>query len=222
MFFAVTVIMNLIFNSTKNIRTTCMRAGACLSEHSCPHPSVCLRFSTCVCVSLSSDSSSSGNPSRLPGQPAPTSWCMRSRWSGVAATTAQPYLITNKRVVPSVRYQAFSAKQTVIPASQTLALLSLPTTWWELHWDRRSNYTPYLILISTLIHLPKLIQTGHDLQLHTGNKISVPDRRPFILPPYQVMKVIQIHVADASCLKGQNKTADIKCLSLLKQNFNSI
>lgn len=43
----------------------------------------------------------------------------------MAATTAQPYLITNKRVVPSVRYQAFSAKQTVIPASQTLALLPL-------------------------------------------------------------------------------------------------
>lgn len=98
----------------------------------------------CVSVSLSSDTSSSGNPSRLPGQPAPTFWCMRSRWSGVAATTAQPYLITNKRVVPSVRYQAFSAKQTVIPASQTLALLSLPTTWWELHWDQCSNCTPHL------------------------------------------------------------------------------
>lgn len=123
--------------------------------HACVWVSVCLsaeclcpRLCVCVCVSLSSDSSSSGNPSRLPGQPAPTSWCMRSRWSGVAATTAQPYLITNKRVVPSVRYQAFSTKQTVIPASQTLALLSLPATWWELHWDRRSNDTPYLTLIS--------------------------------------------------------------------------
>lgn len=115
----------------------------------CPRLSAYLRLSTCVCASLSSDSSSSGNPSRLPGQPAPTSWCMRSRWSGVAATTAQPYLITNKRVVPSVRYQAFSTKQTVIPASQTLALLSLPGTWRELHWDRRLNYTPCLTSIST-------------------------------------------------------------------------
>ena len=116
------------------------------------HACVFVCVSTCVCVSLSSDSSSSGNPSRLPGQPAPTSWCMRSRWSGVAATTAQPYLITNKRVVPSVRYQAFSTKQTVIPASQTLALLSLPATWRELHWDRRSNYTPYLTLSITHTH----------------------------------------------------------------------
>lgn len=133
-------------------------------------PSVCVfvsssvRVSWCVCVSLSSDSSSSGNPSRLPGQPAPTSWCMRSRWSGVAATTAQPYLITNKRVVPSVRYQAFSTKQTVIPASQTLALLSPPTTWWELHWDRRSDYTPYLTSISnTHAQLPKHIQTDRNI-----------------------------------------------------------
>lgn len=113
-------------------RVTCVYVLVSLSPRTFP----------CVSVSLSSDTSSSGNPSRLPGQPAPTSWCMRSRWSGVAATTAQPYLITNKRVVPSVRYQAFSAKQTVIPASQTLALLSLPTTWWELHWDQCSNCTP--------------------------------------------------------------------------------
>lgn len=60
----------------------------------------------------------------------------------MAATTAQPYLITNKRVVPSVRYQAFSAKQTVIPASQTLALLSPTTTWRELHRDRRPASQP--------------------------------------------------------------------------------
>lgn len=31
------------------------------------------RASPCVCVALSSDTGSSGNPSRLPGQPAPTS-----------------------------------------------------------------------------------------------------------------------------------------------------
>lgn len=105
----------------------CMRVcrGVCLSAFVLSSECVSAFICMCVCVSLSSDSSSSGNPSRLPGQPAPTSWCMRSRWSGVAATTAQPYLITNKRVVPSVRYQAFSAKQTVIPASQTLALLPL-------------------------------------------------------------------------------------------------
>lgn len=117
-----------------------------------------------------SDTSSSGNPSRLPGQPAPTSWCMRSRWSGVAATTAQPYLITNKRVVPSVRYQAFSTKQTVIPASQTLALLSLPTTWWELHRDQRSNYTPYLTPISntyTHTHTPNYLNIFGSTRTYT-------------------------------------------------------
>lgn len=130
-------------SSTRVCLRMCMRVCGCLSV------CVCVLVYMCVFVSLTSDSSSSGNPSRLPGQPAPTFWCMRSRWSGVAATTAQPYLITNKRVVPSVRYQAFSTKQTVIPASQTLALLSLPTTWWELHWDRRSNYTPYLTSIAT-------------------------------------------------------------------------
>lgn len=130
----------------------CMHVGVCQSVCLCVCVFVCVcvrvQLRVCLCA-LSSDSSSSGNPSRLPGQPAPTSWCMRSRWSGVAATTAQPYLITNKRVVPSVRYQAFSTKQTVIPASQTLALLSLPTTWWELHWDRRWKYTPCLTPIST-------------------------------------------------------------------------
>lgn len=127
----------------------CVCVGVCLSAFVSLSECASAFIYMCVFVSLTSDSSSSGNPSRLPGQPAPTSWCMRSRWSGVAATTAQPYLITNKRVVPSVRYQAFSTKQTVIPASQTLALLSLPTTWWELHWDRRSNYTPYLTSIAT-------------------------------------------------------------------------
>lgn len=127
----------------------CVCVGVCLSAFVSLSECASAFIYMCVFVSLTSDSSSSGNPSRLPGQPAPTFWCMRSRWSGVAATTAQPYLITNKRVVPSVRYQAFSTKQTVIPASQTLALLSLPTTWWELHWDRHSNYTPYLTSIAT-------------------------------------------------------------------------
>lgn len=43
----------------------------------CVHVSVFVplsqRASPCVCVALGSDTSSSGNPSRLPGQPAPTS-----------------------------------------------------------------------------------------------------------------------------------------------------
>lgn len=47
---------------------------------------------------------------------------LRARW--VTATTGHCYLITNKRDVPSVRYQTFPAKQTAISASQTLALLS--------------------------------------------------------------------------------------------------
>lgn len=137
-------------NTVKAIwRHVCVCVFSYVCQRVCSTVWVSAFIYVCVCVSLSSDSSSSGNPSRLPGQPAPTSWCMRSRWSGVAATTAQPYLITNKRVVPSVRYQAFSTKQTVIPASQTLALLSLPTTWWELHWDWGSDQTPYLALIST-------------------------------------------------------------------------
>ncbi len=42
----------------------------------------------------------------------------------VTATTGHCYLITNKRDVPSVRFQKFPAKQTAISASQTLALLS--------------------------------------------------------------------------------------------------
>lgn len=147
----------------------------------------CVCTSVCVCVSLSSDSSSSGNPSRLPGQPAPTSWCMRSRWSGVAATTAQPYLITNKRVVPSVRYQAFSTKQTVIPASQTLALLSPPTTWWELHWDRwdrRLDYTSYLTSLSTHTH-PNYLNIFRSTWTYSSRgvrEMSKPESGTFILP----------------------------------------
>lgn len=53
---------------------------------------------------------------------------LSSAW--VTATTGQPYLITNKRVAPSVRYRTFSTKQTAIPATQTLALLSIGGTYF--------------------------------------------------------------------------------------------
>lgn len=168
---------------------------ACLQRvrlllHLCPHPSVCWR--ECVSVWVwGSDSSSPGNPSRLPGQPAPTSWCMRSRWSGVAATTAQPYLITNKRVVPSVRYQAFSAKQTVIPASQTLALLP-PSLRGESYIEiRRSGCNPMHHLyiqphahIHTNTHMLNLNKplADQDLLLRHVKEMSVPVERSFYSP----------------------------------------
>lgn len=126
-FFSPKLYKNMTVNqssSLNNIQKICMHACrervsccTCVSVRVCVDMHLCLcEFGVQTAVALVIHPGSQG--SRLP-----TSWCMRSRWSGVAATTAQPYLITNKRVVPSVRYQAFSAKQTVIPASQTLALL---------------------------------------------------------------------------------------------------
>ena len=167
----------------------CLSVCICVLIRVC----ICVYLHVCLC-DLSSDSSSSGNPSRLPGQPAPTSWCMRSRWSGVAATTAQPYLITNKRVVPSVRYQAFSAKQTVIPASQTLALLLLLLRG-ESNIEIEAQTTPPTSPLypphshtnmhtCILIFLPKHIHTDQHLKfwLLWIKKMSMPERRLFIVP----------------------------------------
>lgn len=204
---------------------------ACLLLHLCPHPSVCW----CAFVSVwvwGSDSSSPGNPSRLPEQPAPTSWCMRSRWSGVAATTAQPYLITNKRVVPSVRYQAFSAKQTVIPASQTLALLP-PSLRGESNIEiQRSGCNP-------VHHLYIQLHTQTNTHTHTKkNTYAHPKQTPCWTGPIALVcernvsacreELLfslfsgegNINVQGATFLQVKLKTAAIKCLSPLKQNFS--
>lgn len=51
--------------------------------------------------------------------------------------------------------------------------------------------------------------------------MSAREPGPFISPSLEGDEG-NINVADVSSLKVQNKTADIKCLSLLKQNFNGI